>query len=43
MIPGRNGLQAKRQESKLEPFPVWWTVKMEKKQNETEDILRYLT
>lgn len=26
-----------------EPFPVWWTVKMEKKQNETEDILRYLT
>ena len=26
-----------------EPFPVWRTVKMEKKQNETEDILRYLT
>lgn len=29
--------------TEYEPFPVWWTVKMEKKQNETEDILRYLT
>lgn len=33
----------KPETDRIEPFPVWWTVKMEKKQNETEDILRYLT
>ena len=28
---------------RTEPFPVSWTVKMKKKQNETQDILSYHT
>ncbi len=28
---------------RIEPFPVSWTVKMKKKQNETQDILSYHT
>lgn len=30
-------------ENKIVPFPVSWTVKMKKKQKETQDILSYHT
>ena len=34
---------AMTQEEKIVPFPVSWTVKMKKKQKETQDILSYHT
>ena len=33
----------KKAKSNLVPFPVSWTVKMKKKQKETQDILSYHT
>ena len=33
--------QAEEQGRKIVPFPVSWTVKMKKKQKETQDILSY--
>lgn len=35
--------QAEEQGRKIVPFPVSWTVKMKKKQKETQDILSYHT